>query len=68
MITNGMVAFSGLLPGNWHQAQQHANVPKTHVLDHFAFEDGKDNLNNPGNRSKKYRSVSFLDPSYFDTQ
>ena len=51
------------------------NVPKTHVLDHFGymswnyyFEDGKDNLNHPGNRSKKYRSVSFLDPDYFDVQ
>ena len=25
----------------------------------YYFEDGKDNVNNPGNRSKKYKSTSF---------
>ena len=75
MITNGMVAFSGFFRGVAVKRNNMRNVPKTHVLDHFgymswnySFEDGKDNINNPGNRSKKYRSVSFLDTDYFDAQ
>ncbi|MBM3935515.1 MAG: hypothetical protein FJ319_14705, partial [SAR202 cluster bacterium] len=30
------------------------------------FEDGTDNLYHPGNKSKKYRSVSFIDPAYWN--
>jgi len=48
------------------------NVPKNwspaggHPMEWFAFEDGIDNLHNPGNRSKKYRTVNFYDPAYWD--
>ena len=48
------------------------NVPKNHValegkgvLGLYYFEDGLDNMTNPGNRSKKYKSVHFLDPEYW---
>ena len=48
------------------------NVPKNwspaggHPVEWFYFEDGIDNLNNPGNRSKRYSSVNFLDSNYWD--
>ena len=48
------------------------NVPKSwspaggHPMEWFYFEDGTDNLNNPGNRSKQYRTLNFLDPVYWD--
>ena len=48
------------------------NVPKNwspaggHPVEWFYFEDGIDNLNHPGNRSKRYSSVNFLDSNYWD--
>ena len=36
------------------------------VWETMYFEDGIDNVNHPGNLSKKYRSVSFLDPECRD--
>ena len=49
------------------------NTPKNHFPSNFGgtkeahyFEDGLDNVSNPGNRSKRYRSISFLDPAYWD--
>ena len=44
------------------------NVPKTggHPMEWFNLEDGIDNLNNPGNRSKHFSSVNFLDPNYWN--
>ena len=49
------------------------NTPKNHfpsgfggTKEAFYFEDGIDNMHNQGNRSKKYRSVHFLDPAYWD--
>ena len=69
---SGTVAFTGIARGVAVKRNNMRNVPKTHIRDHFgfmswnyAFEDGQDNLNNPGNRSKKYRSVSFFDPDFF---
>ena len=35
-------------------------------MEWFYFEDGIDNLNNPGNRSKRHKTVNFLDPAYWD--
>ena len=36
------------------------------IFETFYFEGGLDNLNNTGNRSKMYKSVSFADPDYWD--
>ena len=66
------VAFSGVSRGIVFKRNNMRNVPKTHIRDifgfagwNYSFEDGQDNLNNPGNRSNLYRSVSFLDPDFF---
>ena len=46
------------------------NVQKNWVggapIEAYYFEDGIDNVNNPGNRSRRYSSVNFLDPGYWD--
>ena len=46
------------------------NVQKNWVggapIEAYYFEDGIDNVNHPGNRSKRYSSVNFLDPGYWD--
>jgi peptide/nickel transport system substrate-binding protein len=68
------VAFTGVARGIVFKRNNMRNIPKTHIRDifgfagfNYSFEDGEDNLNHPGNRSKLYKSVSFLDPEfYFD--
>ncbi len=68
----GGVAFAGLFRALKIKRNNMRNVPKNwspaggHPMEWFYFEDGIDNLNNPGNRSKKYSTVNFLDPSYWD--
>ena len=49
------------------------NTPRNHFptsvggyAEAYCFEDGIDNYHNPGNRSKKYKSINFLDPAYWD--
>jgi hypothetical protein len=63
----GTVAFSGTRRGVYFQRNNFRNVPITHSRDQFGFwretyffEDGKDNYNHPGNKSRKFKSVSFL--------
>jgi len=70
------VAFTGVARGIVFKRNNMRNIPKTHIRDifgfagfNYSFEDGVDNLNHPGNRSKLYKSVSFLDPDfYFDSK
>jgi len=66
----GTVAYSGNPQGIVLKRNNLRNVPARHGLDYFSydsflwyFEDGADNMNHPGNRSKNYRSVSFLECS-----
>ena len=68
----GGVAYAGLFRALKLKRNNMRNVPKNwspaggHPVEWFYFEDGIDNLNNPGNRSKKYGTVNFLDPAYWD--
>ena len=68
----GGVAYAGLFRALKLKRNNMRNVPKNwspaggHPMEWFYFEDGIDNLNNPGNRSKKYGTVNFLDPAYWD--
>ncbi len=68
----GGVAFAGLFRALKVKRNNMRNVPKNwspaggHPVEWYYFEDGLDNLNNPGNRSKMYRTVNFLDPAYWD--
>jgi len=68
----GYLAFMGIFRGMSMKRNNLRNVPKNHValeakgiLGAYYFEDGIDNLNHPGNRSQKYKSVHFLDPEYW---
>ena len=68
----GYLAFMGIVRGMTMKRNNLRNVPKNHValeakgiLGAYYFEDGLDNINNPGNRSQKYKSVHFLDPEYW---
>lgn len=68
----GYLAFMGIVRGMTMKRNNLRNVPKNHValeakgiLGAYYFEDGLDNINNLGNRSRKYRSVHFLDPDYW---
>ncbi len=68
----GYLAFMGIVRGMTMKRNNLRNVPKNHValeakgiLGAYYFEDGIDNINNPGNRSQKYKSVHFLDPEYW---
>jgi peptide/nickel transport system substrate-binding protein len=68
----GYLAFMGIVRGMTKKRNNLRNVPKNHValeakgiLGAYYFEDGLDNINNPGNRSQKYKSVHFLDPDYW---
>jgi hypothetical protein len=49
------------IPKNWTEGQGGVGRYET-----YFFEDGKDNLNNPGNKAKNYKNVSFLDPDYWE--
>ena len=68
----GGVAYAGLFRALKVKRNNMRNVPKNwspaggHPVEWYYFEDGIDNLNNPGNRSKKYTTVNFLDPAYWD--
>ena len=68
----GALAYMGIFRGMTKKRNNVRNVPKNHValegkgvLGLYYFEDGLDNMTNPGNRSKKYKSVHFLDPEYW---
>lgn len=68
----GYLAFMGIVRGMTMKRNNLRNVPKNHValeakgiLGAYYFEDGLDNINNQGNRSRKYKSVHFLDPEYW---
>jgi len=68
----GYLAFGGIFRGMTIKRNNHRNIPKNHValeskgiLGSYYFEDGIDNMNHPGNKSKKYKSVHFLDPEYW---
>jgi peptide/nickel transport system substrate-binding protein len=70
--TIGYLAFMGIFRGMTMKRNNVRNVPKNHVtleakgiMGAYYFEDGIDNMNNPGNRSRKYKSVHFLDPEYW---
>jgi len=63
----GTVGFTGNAQGLVVKRNNLRNVPGVHRSSSFGwhnmtlyFEDGVDNVNHPGNRSKKYTSVSFL--------
>ena len=68
---NGGVAFAGLFRALKIKRNNMRNVPRNwspaggHPIEWFYFEDGLGNVENPGNRSKKYKSVNFLDPEYW---
>lgn len=69
----GGLAFTGIGRGIRMVRNNVRNTPKNHFPSNFGgtkeahyFEDGLDNVSNPGNRSKRYRSISFLDPAYWD--
>ena len=68
----GALAFMGIFRGMTMKRNNVRNVPRNHValeakgiLGAYYFEGGIDNLNHPGNRSQKYKSVHFLDPEYW---
>lgn len=69
----GGLAFTGIFRGMRMRRNNVRNTPKNHfpsgfggTREAFYFEDGIDNINNEGNRSRKYTSVHFLDPDYWD--
>ncbi len=69
----GGLAFTGIFRGMRMRRNNVRNTPKNHfpsgfggTREAFYFEDGIDNINNEGNRSRKYTSVHFLDPNYWD--
>jgi len=69
----GGLAFAGSARGIRFKRNNFRNVPKNHYAygtetfwETNYFEDGIDNLNHPGNRSKRYSSVSFMDTNYWN--
>ncbi len=69
----GGLAFTGIFRGMRMRRNNVRNTPKNHfpsgfggTKEAFYFEDGIDNISNQGNRSKKYTSVHFLDPDYWE--
>ena len=63
----GMVGFAGSFWGVMLKRNNFRNIPKEHTnatvgffSELYYFEDGMDNFHNRGNRSKKYKSQSFL--------
>ncbi len=69
----GLFGFTGMSRGIMIKRNNFRNVPRVHGASKFgfwaevySFEDGIDNINHLGNRSKKYKSISFLDPDYWD--
>ena len=68
----GGLAYAGLFRALKIKRNNMRNVPKNwspaggHPMEWFYFEDGIDNMNNPGNRSRRYGTVNFLDPEYWN--
>ncbi len=69
----GGIGFTGISRGIRLKRNNFRNTPKNHfpsafggITEVFYFEDGIDNLNHPGNKSKRYKSISFIDPEYWD--
>ena len=61
------VGFTGVRRGIAFARNNYRNVPHTHVRDcwgfwreTYYFEGGKDNIHHPDNRSKLYKSTSFI--------
>ena len=66
-FTTGLIAFTGNQWGIMLKRNNFRNVPKHHAPatvgyrhEVYYFEDGLDNQTNPGNKSKRYSSESFL--------
>ena len=67
--TINIVGFAGHPTRSLHiQRNNFRNAPQNHFpatdsrfYSLYSFEDGTDNINHPGNRSKLYKSTSFLD-------
>jgi ABC-type transport system substrate-binding protein len=69
----GGVGYAGLFFRSLKMKRNNVrNVPKNwspvggHPMEWFYFEDGIDNLHNPGNTAKRFRTVNFNDPEYWD--
>ena len=66
----GGLAYSGIFRALKLKRNNVRNVQKNWMgsgpIEAYYFEDGLDNVNNPGNRSRRYSSVNFLDPRYWD--
>ena len=66
----GGLAYSGIFRALKLKRNNVRNVQKNWMggapMEAYYFEDGIDNVNNPGNRSRRYRTVNFLDPDYWD--
>ncbi len=69
----GGLAFSGFQRGIRFRRNNFRNAPINHysfggetAMETYYFEDGIDNMNHPGNKSKKYKSISFMDAAYWD--
>ena len=68
----GGLAYAGLFRALALKRNNMRNMPKNwspasaYPIEWFYFEDGIDNVHHVGNRSKRYKSVSFLDPGYWD--
>jgi len=63
----GTVGFTGIFRGIYIKRNNVRNVPEKHWPTQTGgkyevryFEDGIDNVSHPGNKSKKYKSTSFL--------
>ena len=71
-FNTNMTGFSGIsraLSVKRNNVRNHARNGITGTgqpTDQLYFEGGIDNVNNPGNRSRLYKSVSFLDASYWN--
>jgi len=68
----GGLAFSGAFRSMQERRNNLRNMPlnwspaSSYSLEQFYFEDGRDNMHNTGNKSRKYKSISFLDPNYWN--
>jgi len=68
----GGLGYAGLFRALKLKRNNLRNVPKNwspaggHPVEWYYFEGGIDNMNNPGNKAKNYKTVNFLDPAYWD--
>ena len=72
-FTTGMVSFAPAFRGIQLNRNNFRNVQKHHFTAAngaygylYYFEDGTDNMNHPGNKSKRYESQSFLTGLTYD--